>query len=571
MPSAPIARLGRFLAELKRRKVYRVTAIYLVLAFGGLELASAVLPATRLPEWFDELFLGIAIVGLPLVAVLAWTFDVTEGGILRTPDVVETSPRGSVPGPRGAGSHGERLDPLVVAVLPFENLSGAVEAEPFALGLHDDLLTELSRASALTVISRTSVRGYLGSSKPLPQIARELGAGTIVEGGVQQAGTRVRLNVQLIDAETDRHLWAERYDRDLTTENIFELQSELAAQVMKRLHATLTAEEQAAPHQLPTSDLEAYRLLVTAREALIDRSEAGFRRAEALCERALELDPDYALAWAVLSAAIIGLVDYGHTESRAGLARGAEACRRAVELAPALAEGYAALGQYRAAVRDAPGSARAHGRAIELRPSYAGAYQWSCWAELLLDRGREALEFGDQAVRLDPLDPEASGNLAMACLMVGEPERALGETRRILAHHPTFEYALWAQGLSLQALGRWEEAAGSFAPLRDRWTRGWPELGRATVAALAGDEDAVVAEGASLLGVETGFEQGMIRALLGDLDGALELIRTEWPLPWAETLYLYVRAGHATELLRTDARFGPLLEEVRRSWQAGQT
>ena len=248
-----MARLGRFLGELKRRRVYRVSAIYLVLAIGGLELASVLLPATRLPGWFDELFLGLAIVGFPLVAVLAWTFDITESGIHRTPDTV--APDADPDRPEGAEvgapesalvPSGRPLDPLVVAVLPFENLSGAAEAEPFALGLHDDLLTELSRASALTVISRTSVRGYLGSTKPLPEIARELGAGTIVEGGVQQAGSRVRLNVQLIDARTDRHLWAERYDRELTTENIFELQSELAAQVMRRLHATLTAEEAAA-------------------------------------------------------------------------------------------------------------------------------------------------------------------------------------------------------------------------------------------------------------------------------------------------------------------------------------
>ena len=288
----------------------------------------------------------------------------------------------------------------------------------------------------------------------------------------------------------------------------------------------------------------------------------------ALCERATELDPEYALAWAVLSAAIIGLVDYGHIESRGALDRGAAACRRALELDPSLPEGHSGLGQYLAAVRDAPGSARAHGRAAELRPSYAGAHQWSCWAMLLLDRGPEALAFGEQAVRLDPLDPEASGNLAMACLLVGEPERALGETRRILTHHPTFEYGRWAQGLSLQALGRWEEAAESLAQLKDRWTSGWPELGRATVAALAEDHDVVAEAEAGVSGAETGFERGMIRALGGDVDGAFELVRTEWPLPWAETLYLYVRAGHATELLRQDDRFEPLVEDVRRSWQA---
>jgi TolB-like protein/Flp pilus assembly protein TadD len=580
MAESPAGRLSRFLGELKRRKVYRVTVIYLVLAVGGLELASVLLPTTRLPGWFDELFLGLAIMGLPLVLVLSWTFDITESGIQRTPEAagVRDPEPGSAVGPAAtlvapdqverSGAEGPaELDPLAVAVLPFENLSGSESAEPFALGLHDDLLTELSRASALTVISRTSVRGYAGSTKSLPEIARELGAGTIVEGGVQRAGKRVRLNVQLIDARTDRHLWAERYDRELTTENIFELQSELAAAIMAELQTKLTADEAALPHARPAEDLEAYQLVVAGREAIIDRSEDGFNAAARLFENAVDRDPTYALAWAGLADALIGLVDYGHTDSSSVLTRGRDACRRALDLDPNLAEAHAAWGRYRTAVRDALGSARAHGRAIELQPSYAGAHQWSCWANLLLGRGSEALAFGEKATRLDPLDPEASGNLALSLLMVGEPARALAETRRILAHHPTFEYGLWALGLSLQGLGRWEEAAAAFEKLSDRWTRGWPELGRASVAAARGDADAARSCLVGLSGRETGFERGMIHALLGEHDEAFALLRTEWPLPWAETLYLYVHREPPVDALGTDPRFGSLVEEVKASWR----
>jgi TolB-like protein/Flp pilus assembly protein TadD len=602
MANSSLGWISNFLGELKRRRVYRVTAIYVVLSVGGLELASVLLPSTRLPGWFDELFLGLAITGLPLVLVLAWTFDITESGIRRTTDLPKGSPGadddlsrgGSPPAARAQqGDASERvvpssatgatsatggpprrpeaivpeLDSLTVAVLPFENLSGATSAEPFALGLHDDLLTELSRASALTVISRTSVRGYLGTSKSLPEIARELGAGTIVEGGVQQAGNRVRLNVQLIDARTDKHLWAERYDRELTTENIFELQSELAAGIMAELHAQLTAEEAALPQNRPTADLEAYQLLVTGRQALIDRSHEGFEVAATLFERAVERDPTYAPAWAGLADALVGLVDYGHSDSSEALRRGADACRRALELDPNLAEAHAAWGRFLTAARDAPGSARAHARAIELQPSYAGAHQWSCWANLLLDRGEKALSFGEKATRLDPLDPEASGNLALACLMVGEPERALAETRRILALHPSFEYARWAQGLSLQALQRWEEAAEAFATLADRWTRGWPELGRAAAACLTGDEATARELLASLSGRETGFERGMILALLGERDEALGLLRSEWPLPWAETLYLYVHRAWPIDDWRSDERFRTFVDDVRASWR----
>jgi TolB-like protein/Flp pilus assembly protein TadD len=570
MSSSSLDRLSRFLGELKRRKVYQVTVVYVVLAAGGLELASVLLPSTRLPGWFDELFLGLAITGLPLVLVLAWTFDITESGIQRTGLAAReepATPEATSDSVDRAGTGAPELDRLTIAVLPFENLSGATSAEPFALGLHDDLLTELSRASALTVISRTSVRGYLGSGKSLPEIARELGAGTIVEGGVQQAGNRVRLNVQLIDARTDRHLWAERYDRELTTENIFELQSELAAGIMAELHTKLTAAEEALSQNRPTADLEAYQLLATARQALIDRSQEGFERAADLFGRAVERDPTYAPAWAGLADALIGLVDYGHSDSRDALLRGADACKRALELDPNLAEAHAAWGRFLTAVRDASGSARAHARAIELQPSYAGAHQWSCWAHLLLDDGEAALAFGKKATRLDPFDPEASGNLALAFLMVGEPDRALTEARRILAIHPSFEYALWAQGLSLQALERWDEAAESFSTLADRWTRGWPELGRAAAACTTGNEAAAREVLGSLGGRETGFERGIIRAFLGEYDQALDDMRSEWPLPWAETLYLYVHRGAPTDEWRSDERFRSFVDQVRASWR----
>ncbi len=579
MPESPLRRVTLFLAELKRRKVYRVTAIYLVLAAGGLEVASVLLPSTTLPVWFDEFFLGVAITGLPLVLVLAWTFDVTESGIRRTEaEELESAASGTERPAHASGlpTHDEdratveALDPLTVAVLPFENLSGAPAAEPFALGLHDDLLTELSRASALMVISRTSVQGYRGTNKTLPEIGRELGAGTIVEGGVQQSGDRVRLNVQLIDARTDRHIWAERYDRELTTENIFELQTELAARIMAELHTQLTDQEEAVAQGRPTADLDAYQLFVEGRGALIDRSGDGFRRAAELFESALERDDEYALAWAGLADALIGIVDYGHTDSQDTLQRGRDACRRALELDPSLAEAHAAWGRYRTAVRDAPGSVRAHARAIELQPSYAGAHQWSCWANLLLGNGPEALLFGEKATRLDPIDPEASGNLAVAWLMVGEPMRALKETDRILALHPGFEYVLWARGLSQQALGRWAEAADTFSRLGDRWTLGWPELGRAAVAAIDGDMSEVQRSLDGLSGRETGFERGMILAQLGDLDRAFELMRSEWPTPWAETLYLYVHRDRPLDTLRADSRFAAFMDDVQASWRTDE-
>jgi tetratricopeptide (TPR) repeat protein len=234
-----------------------------------------------------------------------------------------------------------------------------------------------------------------------------------------------------------------------------------------------------------------------------------------------------------------------------------------------LAEGFAAWGRYRTAMRDSVGSVQAHAKAIALRPSYAGPHQWSCWANLLMNRGQEARRFGEKAVRLDPLDPEAAGNLAVANLMVGEPELALEQTRRILQIHPRFEYSLWAEALALQALGRWDEAADTMARLRDRWTAGWPELARAAALYQAGGEGAVGDTGRGLTGPETGFERGMIAAFRGDIDRAFGLVRNEWPFPWAETLYLYVHKGAPLDLIAVDPRYEELRAEVTASWMVG--
>ncbi|HSH74381.1 MAG TPA: hypothetical protein VLA09_01660 [Longimicrobiales bacterium] len=602
MPRSPSGRTGSFLAELKRRKVYRATVVYLVLSVAGLELASALLPSTTLPEWFDELFLGLAIVGLPLVLVLAWTFDVTETGIERTPKAAVAEPKEethatdrsteSEPGslkpradpeesatddeaPTGEGTSASvmELDPLAVAVLPFENLSGSESAEPFALGLHDDLLTELSRASALLVISRSSVKAYRGSVKSTREIARELGAGTIVEGGVQQAGNRVRLNVQVIDARSDAHLWAERYDRELTADNIFELQAELAGRIMAELHAKLTPEEQAAGSDPPTGDLEAYRLYATGRNVSVDRSEEGFRAASVLYEHAIRRDPGYALAWAGLADSLVGMADYGHViEDEAGemLRRGQEACHRALALDPSRPEAHSAFGRLQTALRNAPGAAAAHARAVELSPNYAGGYQWACWANLLLDEGERAVDNGAKATRLDPLDPEASGNLAAAWLMVGEAERALGETRRILAHHPAFQWAVWVEGLALQALGRWPEGAEAHARLGDRWTRGW----RIVSSVLATPEpkpNEAREQVNRLLDDGVPFKAAILQAACGDLDDAFASIRRSWPLPWDETLYVYVHRARPFDLMRSDFRFETLIADVVESWKHPST
>jgi serine/threonine-protein kinase len=460
----------------------------------------------------------------------------------------------------------QELDPKAIAVLPFKNLSNTPDAEPFAAGLHDDLVTELSRASALTVISRTSVEGYRGSKKTVHQIGRELGAGTIVEAGIQKAGERVRLNVQLIDARSNVHLWAERYDRRLSLENIFDLQSELSARIMEVLQAKLTGDEDAKGGAQPTTDLEAYRQYSIGRALFVDRSADALKRAVAAFERAVERDPDYALAWAGLGLALVNLVDYGHIDSGDFLVRGEAAARRAIEIDPELAEAYSALGSLHSARREGRKALAAHERAISLRPSFAGAHQWRCWVSLLIGDPRTAVEAGRRAERLDPLDPEAKGNLAFAHLGLGDDADALEVALGAVDQHPAFDYGRWVAGLALYRLGRSPEAREMLGGMSEAWSSGWPVTALGLERVESGDEDGArrvlarhVASGAS-------FHAGLLHAALGETDAAFDEIRSVLPMKWDEALYVRYYEREPLTAMREDPRWLDLIHDLDRGW-----
>lgn len=576
----PLKKLGNFLAELKRRKVYQVTVVYLVLAVGGMELLDVLIPATELPDWAASFFLGLAIVSLPAVIVLAWTFDITPGGISRTgeQDAREDALAAAAALPSDAGAdHGDAepvgmssqadgLDVNTIAVLPFENLSDARAAEPFVAGLHDDLLTELSRAAVLTVISRTSVSAYRGTKKTLRQIATELGAGTIVEGGVQQAGTRIRLNVQLIDARNDLHRWAERYDRELTVDNIFELQSELTTRIMTELKAQFTGEEKSRASRQHTHDLEAYRLYSIGRAEFVNRTEPGLRSAVSAFQRAIDRDPDHAAAWAGLGMALGALVDYGHADDPELMERGHQANRRALELDPHLAEGHAAEATRLIYLRDAAGARRALAQAAALGPGLALAHQWTAWLELLVGNPARAEEAAARATRLDPLDPEAWGNLAMAQLAVGRPQDALASARRCLEHAPDVDYLLWVEGLALHHLGSEEETERVYQRLTDRWSQAWPDVMQGLAAARRGDGRKARQYLARLEAAGAHCKAAIVQAALGELDAAFRSLDEMGEPFWDEALFLRYHRAPPMDAVRADPRYGDLIVRMNHSW-----
>src|SRR5213595_1398379 len=352
--------MSGFFEEVKRRKVYRVAAAYIIAAGGIIQLASAAFPAWELPNWALRLVIVALLMGFPIALILAWVYDITAQGVRATPT------------PAMPGSHRRRnivmlvvtgviisaaagffLLPRVsahkcdksIAVLPFENLSDEKENAYFADGIQDDVLTNLSKIGDLKVISRTSVMPYRGKASNLREIGKTLGVGAILEGSVRRIGNRVRVNVRLINADTDEHMWAEDYDRDLT--DVFAIQTDLARQIVRELQAKLSPMEKAQIERRPTENGEAYLAFMQGHEMFYraDKFRSNTEKAEQLFEKATKLDPNFAGAFAALAwVHDWNYHDFDPTPARKEKARAAAV--QALRLQPNLPEAHLAMGFY---------------------------------------------------------------------------------------------------------------------------------------------------------------------------------------------------------------------------------
>jgi protein kinase/serine/threonine-protein kinase len=345
-------------------------------------------------------------------------------------------PRESSSGPSDSG---EQL--RAIAVLPFDNLSTEEENAYFADGIHEDVLTQLSKLGDLTVISRTSVLPYRSTEQSLGAIASELGVGSILEGSVRRAGDNVRITAQLIDARTDEHLWADNFDRQLTAANIFAIQSEIAQRIAEALAATLSPAEEERITRSPTADLAAYDFYLQARNTYWLYTDRGNDEAIRLFKEALDRDPDYADAWAGLADAYAQrVVRFGYGREWADSAEAV--ARRALQIDPDLPQGYKALalaynsrGQLRA-------SLESNLEAVELDPNYSAPLNNIGVDQLLLGRIDEALRYHKRAYRLEPTTGFASSNIAFDYAFLGMPNQAEARALEILRLQPSNESAI---------------------------------------------------------------------------------------------------------------------------------
>jgi len=348
--------MGGFFEEVKRRKVYRVAAAYVIAAGGIIQLASAAFPAWELPNWALRLVIVLLLIGFPIALILGWAFDVTAQGIRTTPTagprrqvrrnvimlatagVIMSAAIGFFVLPR-ASAH--KVDKSI-AVLPFQNLSDDQENAYFADGIQDDVLTNLSKIGDLRVISRTSVMQYRNKATNLRDIGKALAVSNILEGSVRRSGNKVRVNVQLIDANSDEHIWANDYDRDVS--DVFAIQSDLAQKIAEALQAKLSPGEKSRMERKPTENGEAYLAFVQAHDLSCPFEDLEkLKQSEQLYSPAIELDPNFALAiarYSQLESWFLHGID--RTAERREKARAL--AERALQLQPDLPEAHLALG-----------------------------------------------------------------------------------------------------------------------------------------------------------------------------------------------------------------------------------
>ncbi len=324
-----------------------------------------------------------------------------------------------------------------LAVLPLENFSRDPDQDYFADGMTEALITDLSKISALKVISRTSVMQYKGVKKPLPQIAGELNVDAVIEGSVQRSGNRVRISAQLIQAATDRHLWAESYERDLS--NVLALESEVAQAIASEIRVKVTLQEKVQLASARAVDPEAYQLYLQGRYYWSRRAPEAVEKAIEYMNQAIAKDPNYALAYAGLADCYVILANRRVITGEEAYTKGMAAAQRALKLDATLAEPHTAIGLLREDHDyDWAGAEAEFKRAIELNPNYATAHQW--YALLLMDVGRleEARQQIELARSLDPLSLQIQRNLCDLYEYARQFDRAIEECRKIEEMDPNF-------------------------------------------------------------------------------------------------------------------------------------
>jgi TolB-like protein/Tfp pilus assembly protein PilF len=469
-----------FFAELKRRNVYKVAIAYVVGGWALSEGISQVFPVFDVSNAFIRLIVILIIAGLPVALILAWMFEITPEGIKRTAtaDAMPASAkpkkyvwlyvvvigavvsiglfflgRYSAQNASGAARAGaSELPQKSIAVLPFDNLSRDPDNAFFAEGVQDEILTRLAKIADLKVIARTSTQRFKSTPDDLQQIAKQLGVMNILEGTVQKAGNQVRVNVQLINALTDAHLWADTYDRKLT--DIFAVESEIAKTIAETLQARLTGSEKSSIGKAPTANPEAYELYLRGRFFWNKRNGDDLRKAIDYFNQAIAKDPNYALAYVGLADSYLLFPNYAAVSPVDSIPPARSAIKKALELDDSLAEAHASAGLLATVELKLQPSIDELKRATDLKPNYATAHHWLALAWMTVGNFDSGIAEARRAVELDPLSLIINSDFSWLYLCARRYDEAEAQARKVLEIDPNFFLAHYYLGEILQFKGR---------------------------------------------------------------------------------------------------------------------
>ncbi len=346
-----------------------------------------------------------------------------------------------------------------IAVLPLANLSGDPEQDYFADGMTEELISDLAKIGALRVISRTSVMGYKGTRKPLPEIAKELHVDAVIEGSVRRSGDRVRITAQLIQAPTDRHLWVESYERELR--DVLTLQSEVARAIASEIKIQLTPQEQLRLTNARPVNPEAHEAYLKGRYHWSKATEADLHKSLEYFRQALDKDPSYALAYAGLAGSYSSLSSF-YAAPRDVMPQAMAAATKAIELDESLADAHTALGYAKLVYDwDWPAAERELKRAITLNPNHADAHMWYGWYLVAMGRSQEATTELQRATELDPLSAYLKTNAQWGFFQARQFDQVIEQGRKALDLEPNFAFAHVQIGLALVQKGKLAEAVAA--------------------------------------------------------------------------------------------------------------
>lgn len=556
-----------FVRELRRRKVLRTAAVYIIAAWVILQVADLAFPGLGIPEdAIRYVWIG-AFLGFPLALVFGWIYQITSHGIvhaapLRAGESTDISLKGTdyvlltalvmVAGAitisllreiREADTGAElvrsarEIHPNSIAVLPLNNLTGDPELDYFVDGIHETLTAVIAQISALRVISRTSTDVYRGVARPLPEIARELRVAHIIEGSVLRAGDRVQISLQLIDAKTDEHIWAQNYERDL--KDILTLQAEVARTIAERIRVKLTLDEDQRLADTREVNPETYRAYLRGIYYLNQFTPEGFAKGLAYLHEAVASDPGDPLAYAALARGY-SLIGHSASPPPDAWARAREAAIKAVLLDGKLPEAHTALAEIRLYYDwDWAAAKESFERAIELNPSQDWAHAHYGWYFQLTGDAERAIEEMSRAQQIGPLMPLWSAWLAWLYWDENELDDALAEAQKSLDLEPDFPWGLHVLGGVYAAKGMYEEALATHEQLKPILPNvaNW---GFATTYALMGRRDDALKTAAELAenpGQKDLMFLSLIHARLGNKAEALNWLEatheahTDW-FPW---------------------------------------